>query len=120
MSMINLTAGNFTRTLEENPIVFVEFWAPWCSTSRAFAATYGAAADRHPDIVFARVDTEAEPSLADASSITSVPTLAAFRNNVPVFSLPGVLNATGLEEAIQGVRTAGAEQVPAGTSALHS
>jgi thioredoxin 1 len=120
MSTINLTAGNFTRTLGKNPIVFVEFWAPWCSTSRAFTATYEAAANRHTDIVFARVDIEAEPSLADASTITSVPTLAAFRNNVLVFSLPGVLNATGLEEAIQEVREAGSEQVLAGTSVLHS
>lgn len=118
MSTIDLTPQNCNQILEDNEVVLVEFWAPWSSPSRTFAATYGAAAERHTDIIFARVDVEAEPSLATALNITSIPTLAAFKNNVLEFALPDLPNATGLEEAIQEVRDAEPVQVPA--LALHS
>ena len=104
MATIDVTEQSFAETLENNDIVFVDFWAAWCGPCRMFAPTYGAAADRHPDITFAKVNTEAERSLAAAANITSIPTLMAFKDRTLVFSQPGTLNATGLEEVIQEVR----------------
>lgn len=103
MATIDITEQSFAETLENNEIVFVDFWAAWCGPCRMFAPTYGAAAERHPDITFAKVDTEAEQALAAAASITSIPTLMAFKDKTLVFSQPGALNATGLEEVIQEV-----------------
>ncbi|BAS07632.1 putative thioredoxin-2 [Arthrobacter sp. Hiyo4] len=104
MATIDVTQESLAEVLENNKIVFVDFWAGWCGPCRTFAPTYGAASDRHPDIVFTKVDTEAEQGLAAAASITSIPTLMAFKDKTLVFSQPGALNATGLEEVIQGVK----------------
>ena len=104
MTTIDITQQSFADTLESNEIVFVDFWAGWCGPCRMFAPTYRAAAERHPDIIFAKVDTEAEQALAAAARITSIPTLMAFKNKTLVFSQPGALNATGLEEVIQAVK----------------
>ncbi len=104
MATIDITEQNFAQTLEDDEIVFVDFWAAWCGPCRMFAPTYGAAAERHPDITFAKVDTEAEQALAAAMSITSVPTLMDFKDKTLVFSQPGALNATGLEEVIQAIK----------------
>ena len=104
MTTIDITQQSFADTLESNEIVFVDFWAGWCGPCRMFAPTYTAAAERHPDITFAKVDTEAEQALAAAARITSIPTLMAFKNKTLVFSQPGALNATSLEEVIQAVK----------------
>ena len=101
---VDVTEQSFAQTLEDNDIVFVDFWAAWCGPCRMFAPTYDAAAERHPDVVFAKVDTEAEQALAAAANITSIPTLMAFKNKTLVFSQPGALNATGLEELVQAVK----------------
>lgn len=104
MATIDITEKNFAETLENNDIVFIDFWAAWCGPCRMFAPMYGAAAERHLDIAFAKVDTEAEHALAAAARITSIPTLMAFKDKTLVFSQPGALNAAGLEEVIQGVK----------------
>lgn len=104
MATIDITEKTLPDTLETNDIVFVDFWAGWCGPCRMFAPTYGNAAERHPDITFAKVNTEAEQALAAAANITSIPTLMAFKDRTLVFSQPGALTATGLEEVIQAVK----------------
>jgi thioredoxin 1 len=104
MATIDITEQTFVETLEKNDIVFVDFWAAWCGPCRMFAPIYEAASVRHPDITFAKLDTEAEQALSAAAGITAIPTLMAFRGKTLVFSQPGALNATDLEEVIQAVK----------------
>jgi thioredoxin 1 len=104
MATQTLTAADFGTTISESPIVLVDFWASWCGPCRMFAPVYEAASAQHPDIVFGKVDTEAEQQLAAAARITSIPTLMAFRDGILVFSQPGALPAAGLEQVIAAVR----------------
>ena len=97
--------------------MLVDFWAAWCGPCRMFAPTFTAASEKHPDIVFAKVDTEAEQSLAAAAGIRSIPTLMAFRDKVLVFSQPGALNASSLEEVITGVRSLDMDEIRASIAA---
>ena len=117
MATIDTTEKTFDQTITDNPIVLVDFWAAWCGPCRMFAPTFTAASEKHPDIVFAKVDTEAEQSLAAAAGIRSIPTLMAFRDKVLVFSQPGALNATSLEEVITAVRSLDMDEVQAGIAA---
>lgn len=104
MATITLGAENFQRTVTENDIVFVDFWASWCGPCSMFAPVYEKASTEHLDIVFGKVDTDAEQALAAAANITSIPTLMAFKGGTLVFSQPGALPAVALEQVIMGVR----------------
>ena len=104
MTTRDLTAADFESTVTAHEIVLVDFWAAWCGPCRQFAPVYEKASAEHPDIVFGKVDTEAEQALAGAAQITSIPTLMAFKHGVLVFSQPGALPAAALEELISSVR----------------
>lgn len=111
MATINITEAEFTTALEENDIVFVDFWAEWCGPCRQFAPVYEQVSAKYPDVKFAKVDTEAEQGLARAANITSIPTLMAFRDKVLVFSQPGALNASQLDDLVVAVKGIDMEQV---------
>jgi len=99
-----LTAASFEQTVLNNDIVLVDFWAAWCGPCRAFAPVFDKASVNHPDIIFGKVDTEAEQSLAATARITSIPTLMAFREGILVFNQPGSLPASALEQVIAQIR----------------
>jgi thioredoxin reductase (NADPH) len=100
----DITAQEFNDTINDNEIVLVDFWASWCGPCRAFAPTFKASSEKHPDVVYAKVDTEAEQELASAADIRSIPTLMVFKKGKLVFNQAGALPAAQLEELVQKVK----------------
>ncbi|MDO5753909.1 co-chaperone YbbN [Arthrobacter sp.] len=120
MATVEITTENFGPTIEGNDIVFVDFWASWCQPCVRFAPTFEAASEKHDDVVFAKVDTEAQQQLAAEANITSIPTLMAFREKVLVFAQPGALNGTQLDSVIDAVKALDMSEVHAAVAAKDS
>jgi thioredoxin 1 len=114
-----LTGTDFEKTVLENDIVLVDFWAAWCGPCRSFAPTFERASEANDDIVFGKVDTEAEQALAAAADIRSIPTLMAFREGILVFSQPGALPPQALDQVIKAVRGLDMDEVRASLEAEH-
>ncbi len=111
MATTDVTASTLEQTITENDIVLIDFWADWCGPCKSFAPVYEKASEKHTDVVFAKVDTEAEQELAAQAGITAIPTLMAFREGILVFSQAGALPGPQLEQLITQVKDLDMDEV---------
>ena len=111
MATVELTKDNLVSTIENNDFVIIDFWAPWCGPCQSFGPIFEEVSDKHPDIVFAKVNTEQEQEIAAHFQVRSIPTLMIFREQVIIYSAPGALQASQLEELIQKARELDMEKV---------
>lgn len=105
MATIELTSESFEKTVNENPMVIIDFWAPWCGPCRGFAPVYEKASEAHPDVVFAKVNTDEQQELAGSFGIRSIPTLMVFREKVILFQQAGALPGNALEQVISQAKS---------------
>jgi thioredoxin 1 len=111
MAVIELTKDNFEQVITANPTVIVDYWAPWCGPCRGFAPVFEKVAEMHPDVVFAKVNTDEEQEIAAHFQIRSIPTLMVFREQIIVFAQPGALPQGQLEQVVEKSRTLDMEMV---------
>jgi thioredoxin 1 len=111
MATVNMTAQNLDSYVDKEGIVLLDFWAAWCGPCRAFAPVFEAASDAHPDVVFGKIDTEAETELSQSFQIRAIPTLMVFRDGIIVFSHSGALPVEALDEIVTQVKQLDMEEV---------
>jgi thioredoxin 1 len=117
MPVMELADATLRSAIEENDTVIIDWWADWCGPCKAFAPTFAAAAEKNPDIVFGKIDTEANQELAASAGIMSIPTLMIFRGGVLIFSQPGALPAAALDDLIRQVKEVDIEKLKADVAA---
>ena len=117
MATLEVTQENFEETITDNAMVLFDFWAEWCGPCRQFGPIYEEASEKHPDIVFGKVDTDKEQELAAGAQISSIPTLMAFRDGIAIFRQAGALPAPALEDLIKQVRDLDMDKVRADIAA---
>lgn len=113
MATLDLTKDNFEQTVLNNDLVILDFWAPWCGPCQGFAPVYEEISEKYADVVFAKVNTEEEQELAGYFQIRSIPTLMVFREKIIIFSQPGALPGSALEEIITKAKTLDMDQIRA-------
>ena len=111
MATVNLTKDNFEQTINGNPIVILDFWAPWCGPCRGFAPVFEKVSEQHPDVVFAKVNTDDQQEIAAHFQIRSIPTLMVFRDQIIVFSQPGALPQGAFEQVVSRAKALDMEDV---------
>jgi thioredoxin 1 len=120
MATTKVTGATIQQTITDNDIVLIDFWAEWCGPCKRFGPVFEASSTKHPDIVHAKVDTDAEQELAGELNISSIPTLMAFREGVLVFSQAGALPGPALEQVVQGVQGLDMDEVRAQIAAART